>query len=89
MPSHRPTCPNCGADDFVQYKTVRLESSETHLLEDGRLSYYRCCKCGCYGLLETPPSRLTIINRGRVTKDMAIRVLKALELPLAHADKLK
>lgn len=88
MPGIKPECPNCGSSEFMQCKTVRLEESESHTLEDGRVSYYRCAQCGCYGRLDTPPSTLTIIKRGRVTKDMAKRVLRALDMPMSYADKL-
>ena len=87
MAKSKPVCPNCGEKSFLIQQTFALKG-ECHPLERQRYAYYRCEKCGCECLLTTPQGKLELISEGDVTKSMAERVLKALDLPLSLMDKL-
>lgn len=87
MAKTKPECPNCGAKSFTIRRTFAIQDN-CHDLERKRFSYYKCSICGCECLLTTPQGKLEIIQGGMVTRDMAQRVLAALNLPVELAEKL-
>lgn len=76
-PKHR--CPSCNALALDYQKGLATDLGD-HELENARVVYYKCSACGCYVKVETPLSKMTVIRKGRVTEDMARRVLSALGL---------
>lgn len=60
-----------------------------HYLERKRIAYYRCADCGCECLLTTPQGELRVLKGGVVTREMAARVLEALNLKIDLADRIK
>lgn len=88
MAKNKPSCPNCGAKSFTIRQTFAVKGA-CHDLECKRFAYYKCAKCGCECLLTTPQGKLEIIEQGKVTKEVAERVLKALNLPPSFAENLK
>lgn len=88
MGKKRPQCPNCGSQSLDQTRTYAVNSG-CHYLECKRFAHYRCAKCGCECILVTPQGELTIVQDGKITKQMALRVLNALNMPEELADKLE
>lgn len=88
MGKKRPQCPNCGSPSLFQSYTHAVKS-DCHYLECKRYARYRCSECGCECILVTPQGELSIVQEGKITRPMALRVLNALNLPEELADKLK
>lgn len=88
MAKQKPTCPHCGSKSFAINQTFAVENN-CHYLERKRYAYYKCAACGCECLLTTPQGTLEIIRGGKVTRELALRVLEALNLPAVMAERLK
>lgn len=88
MAKNKPVCPNCGAKAFQIRQTFAVKGT-CHELECKRFAYYKCAQCGCECLLTTPQGQLEILEKGKITQELAERVLQALNLSPELAKKLK
>ena len=79
MANLKQRCPNCNALAFKATKSMATELGN-HELENARISYWKCAECGCYAQLLAPQSKLVLIKKGQVTKELAQRVLSFLGL---------
>lgn len=88
MGKAKPVCPDCGENTFIIRQTFALKG-DCHFLERRRFAYYKCKSCGCEYLLTIPQGKLEKIKCGKVTVEMAEKVLMALNLPIELIEKLK